>query len=65
MSSSQLSKLNTMVEKLLETATLDSENLELNFDSYNISEVIISIAKKYKLQHTDKSIQYNIEDNSF
>ena len=65
MSSSQLSKLNTMVEKLLETATLDSENLELNIDSYNISEVIISIVEKHKLQHTDKSIRYNIEDNVF
>jgi len=61
MSTSQLSKLNTMVEKLLETATLDSENLELNFDSYNISEVITSIAEKYKLQHTDTLISHTIE----
>lgn len=29
-STKHLNKLNTMVEKLLETATLDSENLELN-----------------------------------
>ncbi|MEH6535343.1 MAG: HAMP domain-containing sensor histidine kinase [Psychroserpens sp.] len=65
MSSSQLSKLNTMVEKLLETATLDSEHLELNFDSYNISEVITSIAEKHKLQYTDKSISFTIEDDVF
>lgn len=65
MSSTQLSKLNTMVEKLLETATLDSENLELNKDSYNISEVITSIAEKHKLQDTNKSISYTIEDNVF
>ena len=34
MSSQQLRKLNTMVEKLLETATLDSEHLELNKEVY-------------------------------
>nr|WP_321235788.1 ATP-binding protein [uncultured Psychroserpens sp.] len=63
MSSNQLSKLNTMVEKLLETATLDSENLELNTDSYNISEVVSSIVEKHKLQHSDKSTTYTIQDD--
>jgi len=61
MSNEQLSKLNTMVEKLLETATLDSENLELNLDSYNISEVITSSIEKYKIQYPDKSISAYIE----
>ncbi|MGK0324198.1 MAG: two-component system phosphate regulon sensor histidine kinase PhoR [Psychroserpens sp.] len=65
MSSSQLSKLNTMVEKLLETATLNSDNLELNFDTYNISEVITSIIEKHKFQDRDKSISYDIEDAIF
>jgi two-component system phosphate regulon sensor histidine kinase PhoR len=65
MSSNQLSKLNTMVEKLLETATLDSEHLVLNTDRYNISEVITSIAEKHKLQHQDTSMTYTIEDDVF
>ncbi|SDR66505.1 two-component system, OmpR family, phosphate regulon sensor histidine kinase PhoR [Formosa sp. Hel1_31_208] len=60
MSTLQLSKLNTMVEKLLETATLDSENLELNIDTYNISEVITAIIDKHKIQNDLKSIQSNI-----
>ena len=63
MSSTQLSKLNTMVEKLLETATLDSENLELNRDNYNISDVLTSIVEKHKLQNSMKSITYDITQN--
>ncbi|MGC1472535.1 MAG: HAMP domain-containing sensor histidine kinase [Psychroserpens sp.] len=61
MSREQLSKLNTMVEKLLETATLDSEHLELNFDHYNISEVISAIAEKHQLQHPEKQLTNSIE----
>ena len=64
MSNNQLSKLNTMVEKLLETATLDSENLELNKDRYNISEVITAIIEKHKMQN-EKSVNYDIDDNLF
>ncbi len=61
MSNEQLSKLNTMVEKLLETATLDSENLELNKDSYNISQVISSIIEKYKIQNEHKTINVALD----
>ncbi|WP_456437244.1 sensor histidine kinase [Psychroserpens sp.] len=64
MSSTQLSKLNTMVEKLLETATLDSENLEINKDRYNISEVITTVIEKHKIQN-DKSVHFDIDDNVF
>lgn len=65
MSRSQLSKLNTMVEKLLETATLNSDNLELNFDTYNISEVITVIAEKHKFHDNTKSITSSIEDSVY
>ncbi|WP_460219935.1 sensor histidine kinase [Psychroserpens sp. MEBiC05023] len=65
MSSNQLSKLNTMVEKLLETASLDSDNLELNIDTYNISEVISSITEKHKLQHSNKTITCNLEQDVY
>ncbi|WP_298900270.1 sensor histidine kinase KdpD [uncultured Psychroserpens sp.] len=63
MSSTQLSKLNTMVEKLLETATLDSENLELDKDNYNISEVLEVILEKHKMQNSSKLITTNISPN--
>jgi two-component system phosphate regulon sensor histidine kinase PhoR len=65
MSKSQLSKLNTMVEKLLETATLNSDNLELNIDHYNISEVINAIVEKHKFHDQTKSITSTIEDDVF
>ena len=56
MSSNQLDKLNVMVEKLLETATLDSENLELNKESCNIIELLDSLVTKYQMQTEDKAI---------
>ncbi|OUR92622.1 two-component sensor histidine kinase [Flavobacteriales bacterium 34_180_T64] len=59
MSSDQLSKLNIMVEKLLETATLDSENLELNKEKINIVEVLYTIIEKHQLQTETKTISFN------
>lgn len=56
MSSEQLSKLNTMVEKLLETATLDSDNLKLNKESANMVELMTSLTNRYKIRFTDKTI---------
>lgn len=64
MSTTQLTKLNTMVEKLLETATLDSENIELNKEQYNLSEVVMSIVKRHQLQN-EKSVTLDIDDNVF
>ena len=45
MSSVQLKKLHQMVEKLLETATLDSESLILQKESTNIVDLISRIVK--------------------
>ncbi|WP_353779613.1 ATP-binding protein [Winogradskyella sp. 3972H.M.0a.05] len=56
MSNQQLDKLNIMVEKLLETATLDSENLELNIEKINISELLSNLVSKYKIQDIEKEI---------
>ncbi len=56
LSSEQLSKLNVMVEKLLETATLDSENLNLNKENTNITDTITLLTNKYKIQHKHKTI---------
>lgn len=58
MSSDQLSKLNVMVEKLLETATLDSNNLELNREETNITELLTTIIDKLKMQQPNKTIKF-------
>ena len=60
MSSNQLSKLNLMVEKLLETAALDSESIELNKDTHNIIGLIETLINKHKLS-TEKEIVFNSE----
>lgn len=55
-SDSQLSNLNVMVEKLLETATLDSDSLNLNKEEFDISELIQTLVNKHKLQTKNKTI---------
>lgn len=66
MSSVQLKKLNLMVEKLLETATLDSENLILQKDPTDIVELVKKITDKHRIIDTDKTINFsaNIESLS-
>ena len=61
MSSEQLGKLNVMVEKLLETATLDSGNLELNKENFNIISLLDALVSKYKIQFPDKTFNTNIQ----
>lgn len=58
MSGEQLSKLNVMVEKLLETATLDSDNLELNPEQIDLVDLVKSLVSRYEIQHIDKSLQF-------
>lgn len=64
MSSSQLSKLNLMVEKLLETATLDSGNLEFHKESIDIKNLIESLLIRYKTQHPNKIFSLNTKEES-
>lgn len=59
MSGDQLSKLNVMVEKLLETASLDSENLQLNKDEINIVAVLQSLVEKHQMQTQEKHIVFS------
>ncbi len=56
-SSDQLSKLTTMVEKLLETATLDSESLQLNMEEINIVDLLTTLSQRYQGQDVNKTIQ--------
>ena len=51
MSSTQLSKLNIMVEKLLETATLDSDSLELKKEKIDCIELLNTLINRYQVQY--------------
>lgn len=58
MSTDQLSKLNVMVEKLLETATLDSDNLNLKKENIDANDLLYTIIEKHKMQ-SDKTIEFD------
>ena len=59
MSNMQLTKINVMVEKLLETASLDSENLQLKKESFIINDFIQNLVNKHKLELKDKTLIFN------
>jgi len=59
----QLKKLHQMVEKLLETATLDSESLLLQKEPTNIVDLIAKITKKFELL-TKKDINFTTNIDS-
>ena len=59
----QLKKLHVMVEKLLETATLDSESLLLQKEPTNIVDLVAKIAKKFELL-TKKEINFTTNIDS-
>lgn len=55
----QLKKLHIMVEKLLETATLDSEQLLLKKEATNLVDLADKITKKHQLIAADKAISFS------
>ena len=57
MSANQISKLNVMVEKLLETATLDSDSLNLNLEDVDIISLLTTLGNRYQMNQQDKTIQ--------
>lgn len=59
MSSIQLKKLHQMVEKLLETATLDSEQLILKKENIDVVEIIEKQVTKHKLLSKEKEIYFS------
>jgi hypothetical protein len=61
-SSEQVEKLNGMVEKLLETATLDSEDLNLQFETINLVELLRKAATKETIALKDKVIQFEASE---
>lgn len=48
LSTTQLGKLNSMVERILDTATLDKKDLSLQKEHSNLTEMLEHLAKKYK-----------------
>jgi two-component system phosphate regulon sensor histidine kinase PhoR len=58
-SSNQLKKLHQMVEKLLETATLDSENLMLKKEPINLIDLIEKTTQKHQQITNDKRILFS------
>ncbi|MEZ4803261.1 MAG: HAMP domain-containing sensor histidine kinase [Gelidibacter sp.] len=58
MSTEQLTKLNVMVEKLLETATLDSETLQLHKEKTSIVEILKGLVEKHQMQSKNKTILF-------
>lgn len=57
-SSNQLQKLNGMVEKLLETASLDSDELDLNLESVELVKFSQQIFDKFQLIKGDKTLLF-------
>ncbi|MEP0264996.1 HAMP domain-containing sensor histidine kinase [Dokdonia sp.] len=64
MSSQQVGKLNEMVEKLLETATINSEALALNKQETNMVELLESIQQKYTATQPEKEIIFDPKDDN-
>ena len=62
-STQQLSKLNLMVEKLLETATLDQGSLKLSKENVNLNQLLEQLIYKFKTLDPTKSIQLVLPEN--
>jgi len=58
-SSDQLKKLNTMVEKLLETATIDSDEIELTKESTEVVELTKKLLEKFELVKGEKDLMFS------
>ena len=56
---SQVQKLNIMVEKILETAALNHEDLVLNKKPTDIGNCIEETIEKYKIINPDKTFKFN------
>jgi two-component system phosphate regulon sensor histidine kinase PhoR len=60
----QLLKLNFMVEKLLETATLDSKDLALQHSSLDLNALLETVTNRFNSQ-TEKEISYACSSANF
>lgn len=58
MANSQVNKLNVMVEKILETATLNHEELVLDKQPLDVINLVENIIEKYKFVNTEKTFNF-------
>jgi two-component system phosphate regulon sensor histidine kinase PhoR len=59
MASAQVEKLNVMVEKILETAKLNQNDLQLDKDWFNCAELIENVIQRFSLLSNGKTINFN------
>lgn len=60
MSRDQLAKLNLMVEKLMETATIDSGEMEVNKVETNLTELTRHVADSFQIRMEGKTFQIDL-----
>jgi two-component system phosphate regulon sensor histidine kinase PhoR len=65
MSTKQLDKLNVMVEKLLETASVDANSVELDKADEDMVQIIKGIADRFSTQSPEKTISFNSNIHNF
>ncbi len=61
-STQQLKRLDHMVEKLLETATLEQDQLSLKLEQTNISQLLEALCAKYALLDDDHIIEQDLQE---
>jgi two-component system phosphate regulon sensor histidine kinase PhoR len=59
MSNAQLGKLNMMVEKLLDTASLESESLQLKKEPSNVTDLTRNLVDKHTLESNNKTLTFD------
>lgn len=64
MSRDQLTKLNLMVEKLMETATIDSGEMEVNLVETDISALTKKVVENFKIGLTEKQLSAKLPDQA-
>ncbi|PHQ29979.1 sensor histidine kinase [Leeuwenhoekiella nanhaiensis] len=62
-SANQLNKLSMMVEKLLETATLDGDDLSLNIEAISLNELLQNLINKHQTLAPQKSFRFQYPEN--
>lgn len=63
-SNTQLGKLNTMVEKLLETASIDSQHLQLHLESVDLTKLLREQLEKYRISYPGKSFSFECDEDT-
>lgn len=64
MSRDQLAKLNVMVEKLMETATIDSGEVEIHKEEVDLAAMMQSVAESFRVRMGEKALKTEIPATS-